>query len=43
MIAGVQGYAIGIGLTMLLHFDLVFVDTARLSAPFGRLGLLSFT
>ena len=41
MVAGVQGYTVGIGLTMLLHFDLVFVDdTARLSAPFGRLGLV---
>jgi len=40
MIAGVQGYTVGIGFTMLLHFDLVFVDdTARLSAPFCRLGL----
>jgi len=41
MVAGVQGYAVGIGLTMLLHFDLVYVDeTARLFAPFGRLGLV---
>ena len=41
VVAGVQGYAVGIGLTMLLHFDLVYVDeTARLSAPFGRLGLV---
>lgn len=40
VVAAVQGVAVGIGLTMLLHCDLVVVaDDARLSAPFGILGL----
>ena len=40
-VAAVQGKAVGVGLTMLLHCDLVFVsDDASLSAPFVNLGLV---
>jgi enoyl-CoA hydratase/carnithine racemase len=40
-VAAVQGHAVGIGLTMLLHCDVVVVaDTARLSVPFVNLGLV---
>jgi enoyl-CoA hydratase/carnithine racemase len=40
-VAAVQGLAVGIGVTMLLHFDLVFVaEDARLSTPFVDLGLV---
>lgn len=40
IVAAVPGLAVGVGLTMLLHCDLVYVaETARLSAPFTNLGL----
>lgn len=40
LVAAVNGVAVGIGLTMLGHADMVLVArTARLRAPFGHLGL----
>lgn len=40
VLAAVQGRGVGIGMTMLLHCDAVFVEPdARLSAPFLKLGL----
>jgi enoyl-CoA hydratase/carnithine racemase len=40
MIAAVQGAAVGVGTTLLLHCDLVFVaDDVSLSTPFANLGL----
>ena len=41
IVAGVRGQAVGIGLTMLLHCDLVIVARdAKLSAPFVNLALV---
>lgn len=41
LIAGVQGRAVGIGTTMLLHCDyVVLTEDARLTAPFATLGLV---
>jgi len=41
VVAAVNGLAIGVGLTMLLHFDLVYTEPdARFSVPFAALGLV---
>lgn len=40
VVAAVNGRAVGVGATMLLHCDLVFVDEdAKLTTPFANLGL----
>jgi enoyl-CoA hydratase/carnithine racemase len=41
LVAAVQGRAVGVGVTMLLHCDLVYLsEDALLSAPFVNLGLV---
>ncbi|MGB3797001.1 MAG: enoyl-CoA hydratase [Alteraurantiacibacter sp.] len=41
LVAGVQGHAVGIGTTMLLHSDyVVLAQDAKLSTPFAGLGLV---
>lgn len=41
IVAGVQGNAVGVGVTMLLHCDLVFIaEQAKLTTPFIDLGLV---
>ncbi|MGB5810204.1 MAG: enoyl-CoA hydratase-related protein [Polyangiales bacterium] len=41
LIAGVEGLAVGMGVTLLPHFDMVYANrSAKLYVPFARLGLV---
>ncbi len=41
IVAAVQGHAVGVGVTMLLHCDLVYIaENAKLTTPFIDLGLV---
>ena len=41
IVAAVQGHAVGVGVTMLLHCDLVYIaEAAKLTTPFIDLGLV---
>lgn len=42
LVAGVDGAAVGLGATMLIHFDLVYAsDKATFEAPYAQLGYIA--